>query len=283
MKSLNVFLSLTVSMVAWSSYVHADAIANELSSEINTFQVQLRPANSVKKQRAGYAPQVVAANEDTPASVYRLPRQLEERKQSSTFLRITAMPQMTFSIYDGADSSSVVPQSTTQATKNSISGTLSMDLNLLNSSKLVLEVGVSFLQFGSGTGQNQLNSFSANQVNGFYDSLTSYYLGLSLNGKWLASGEEESSLYIKGGAIPLYLAGSNYSSNGNYNLTSFRYGTINAFDVALDLGIGYSLKVNNQLHLILDVTGYQGLLPVMSNYNVYNAGITTGFGVAYTL
>lgn len=313
-KSWSKKMLFSISLLAVSSWgvdgAQGADFENDLNSEVNSFQVQLKPARRAspprmnvaraktpKKQqnqeltnnrkfRVSTEPEetILAAAKPTgnqePLSVYHSP-DFDQNQSPGFLLRLNAIPQMAFSTYDGADLNTVVPQSMTEAVKSGISGTITADFNLFGSQEFVLESGVSFLQLGSGTGQNQYSFFNGQMVS-YYDTVSNSYIGVPVLIKWLFSGENTSSLYVKGGASPLFMMNDSYNNRGNLTLGAYRFGGLNKFDVAINLGVGYSLKVGEQFHVLIDVTGYQGLLPVMSNFNVYNAAITTGLGVGYS-
>ena len=60
-------------------------------------------------------------------------------------------------------------------------------------------------------------------------------------------------------------------------------GGYNIFDLMVNAGVGYDYKISHDFHVILDIGAFQGVLPVMTNYNVYNYGLMAGLGIGYML
>ncbi|MBK9295034.1 MAG: hypothetical protein IPM57_11460 [Oligoflexia bacterium] len=234
-----------------------------------------------------------------------------ENKSSGLFIKATALPQFMFSAFDGADDSHVSPRGLGDSMKNGFAGNVTMDLNLFNNSNFVLEAGVSYLNLGAKTGikqdPNALNSFyyqsynpynlNTNNSNITYeDDVKSQYIGVIAAIKWYASGFYTSGFYARGGILPMFLMNKQISQGaGYYPYTPYytnqqlaqnndsRFGGINSFDLAAQLGVGYSLKLSSDFSVIADITGTQGFLPVMGNYNVYNAALAAGLGISYSL
>lgn len=221
------------------------------------------------------------------------------KSKDGFFQKITLMPLFIVSFYDGADDTIVTPRGMGDALQSNFSGVASVDLNLFNDENIVIETGVAYLQFGAQTGfkpnndllnsaslyQNNYNPYLASSQGSnaiFDDLLKTSYLGLNLDAKWLASGRNASTFYARAGLSPLFLMNKEYKSS-SILLTEKRFGTISSFDLAANLGVGYSLKITEDIHVLLDITGYQGFIPVMSNYSIYNAGITSGLGISYKL
>lgn len=273
---------------------------SELEKEVNDFQVQLvskkRTKNGYKKvyrpvmasskpvPSAQPAPQTYIRKEseivEVPAetqneSVYYAP-QASYGKSRGFFRKLNLIPAATFSAFDGADTNIIVPQGMGKAINVGFSGTLSSDLNILGSEYAFLEFGASYLTFGSDTGQNYVGTT-------VYDQIKLSYIGVNVNGKYFLSGASNSSFFVKGGATPMFYMGQNYNNLGSIYMNALRFGEISTFDLALDFGVGYSYKMSQDLSIVADATFYQGLMAIMSKYNVYHAGITTGIGIAYSL
>ncbi len=309
------FLVLTLILGSVFSGPVAKA-SSELDSEINAFQVELRPAKTFKKTKAfqkqerlarkqsrpekqmnfnkktvaqasqpmDFEPQGFELAEPTPndASSKTKTRSLKLMgKNGERFIqRLIALPFMAFSVFDGKDDSLMAPKGYSDSFNFGISGQLATDLNLLSSDNFFIETGVAYIQMGSDTGYSFSSGSQSLTLN---DHLYTSYLGITLNAKWYSSGERVSSFYVKGGGTPLFLMGTNYSNQGSQFLSASRFGNVSSFDIALDLGIGYSYKVSDDFHVMIDVTAYQGLLPVVSNYSAYNVALTTGIGIGYNL
>lgn len=236
----------------------------------------------------------------------------ETRSASSGFfLRATALPQFMFSAFDGGDDGKVSPRGLGDSMKNGFAGNVTMDMNLFKHDSIVIEGGISYLSMGAKTGIKQepqiLSSFqqpgfnqfntNLNSVITYEDDVKSQYLGLIIAAKWYAAGiENDSSLYVRAGILPMFLMSKEtsqgagyYPYNPYYNNNQFvqnndsRFGGINTFDVAAQLGIGYSFKIMSDISLVADITGTQGFLPVMNNYSVYNAALAAGLGISYKL
>jgi hypothetical protein len=96
------------------------------------------------------------------------------------------------------------------------------------------------------------------------------------------NGEDKSSLYAKAGFIPQFLVNHTYSTVSPVS-NEFRFGGYNIFDLQIDGGIGYDFKITKSLHAMAEATFFQGMMPVLTNYNVYNYGFMTGVGLALML
>lgn len=271
--------------------------ASELDNEIDRFQVELRPAKTHKTRVVRKAPVKLAAlkrppvddvvpaplppTEQEPVITTEIPPERPVRHKSPLFYRFTALPLVSFSTLDGADSSTVSPKGITDSANVGFAGALLTDINL-GLGKFVLETGVQFLQTGANTGINSMPVFGAPST-AINDQVSFNYMGLPINAKWMANGEYASTFYAKGGAIPSYMLSHTYSGGTTFFASENRFGGYNSFDVIFDLAVGYVLRINGNFQALVEIGGYQGIMPVMNNYNVFNAGMTSGLGVAYLL
>jgi hypothetical protein len=200
-------------------------------------------------------------------------------KTSAPFIyRITALGFATISTFDGSDSKSVT-SNVSNPYNGGFAGSVLADINL-GSPHFVLEAGFQSMVSGAYTGYDDgyVSYYSNNQS----EKLTLNYLGAPLNLKWMVSGQNKSTAFIKVGATPSYLYQSQYDTSSNL-IQQNRFGQFSTFDVLLTAGGGFSFKAWERAHLVIDLGWYQGVLPISKYFDIYNMGFRVGAGVSYIL
>jgi len=203
----------------------------------------------------------------------------ETPRQDGFLFRVSLAPAVSISTFDGSMSSQVIPSGVTNPYNTSPAVNLLTDLNLLGTDKFVLQTGADFIQAGSQTGyvvEPWLTNFSYNE------KVSLSYAGIPIDAKWMARGEHVSSFFAKLGVNPVFLVSHQYTTYAGYN-EEFRFGGYGTMDVLLTGGVGYSVKLGKNYSLDVDIEMYQGTIPVLSTYNVFNVGGTAGIGLSYLL
>lgn len=199
---------------------------------------------------------------------------------SQMIRRIEGLYAMTSSSFDGGDSGTLIPGGVSSQYNSSFAnGMLLTDIDF-GSPEFFIETGFLITQMGSGTGVSNQNGIFG-QTTTTSEKVVLTYFGVPVNFKWRLTGDQDqSSFLVKAGAIPAFMASHNYTSSSNYSYES-RFGAYNTFDILLDLGIGYDLRITQHFHGIIDIAAYQGVLPVLTNDSVFNYGLLAGVGVGY--
>ncbi|MDZ4676838.1 MAG: hypothetical protein SGI74_04940 [Oligoflexia bacterium] len=210
-----------------------------------------------------------------------------EKKSNGFIFRITGFGGASFTTFDGNDRGKVIPSSVDNPFSAGPTGSILADINI-GSRKFVIETGVQFTQVGSYTGYtpaHQTNTqFSSPYGNGTYDeSLLLTYIGLPINAKYFLTSATSSSFYAKAGMLLNFLQKIEYNNYGATFLQENRYGGFNNFDAVFSGMLGYSLRMFNSFHLVIEAGGFQGVMPISSNFAVYNAGFVSGLGISYLL
>jgi hypothetical protein len=213
--------------------------------------------------------------------------EIRQKKSSGLIYRVTGSGGAGFTTFDGNDRAKVIPGSVNNPFTAGPMASVLTDINI-GSKKFVIETGVQMQQVGSYTGYSSANQtnigFASPYGNGTYDeSVFLTYVGMPINGKFYLSGATVSSFYFKAGATPNFLQKTEYNNYGATFLQEDRYGGFNKFDVLLQGAIGFSLKIFENFHLVLEGGGFQGVIPISNNFAVYNSGFTAGLGISVIL
>jgi Outer membrane protein beta-barrel domain len=195
------------------------------------------------------------------------------------FRRIEVVPAVAISSFDGSDISQLQPPGLGTTSNTSFGVSVLTDVDF-GSNYFVAETGLSLTQIGGTVGYSAGNGVVNSTA--YPEKVGLSYIGVPLDLKWIPAGEGNSSFYAKAGVTPAYLVSHSYASSTNIN-NEFLFGGYHLFDVMLNAGVGYDLKAYKDIHVILDLSVFQGMLPVLDNYNVYNYGFLGGIGIAYVL
>lgn len=194
--------------------------------------------------------------------------------------RMEALYTITTSSFDGGDSGTLIPNGTANQYNNSATNAMILTDIDFGSPEFFIETGFMVTQMGSGTGVSSQNGLLS-QSTATSEKVVLTYFGVPVNFKWRITGDEdESSFFIKAGAIPSFMTSHSYTSGTPISYES-RFGGYNTFDILFDLGVGYDLKISRHFHAVIDVGAYQGMLPVLTNYSVFNYGALGGLGLGY--
>jgi hypothetical protein len=198
--------------------------------------------------------------------------------------RFTLLPFATISTFDGQDQNSISQnQSDGSNYATNFSGAALVDLNF-GSSKLVGEAGVNYFTTGSNTDYPNSYVYSyAGLSNRGTDAETFHYVGIPLHMKYFFSGENKTSLYLKGGGAPSFLVKSQYQNFSGPSYIGSRFGSFSNFDMVFDAELGLALPIYSNYGLIVEGGYFHGILPVTSAFNLYNTGFTIGAGLSYSL
>ncbi len=197
--------------------------------------------------------------------------------------RIELLPEFTMSSFDGGDSSTLQPSGVSNIYNTAPSVSLLSDIDFGNA-QFFIESGFTLSQMGAGTGLVNSNGFGGNfTTTSEKEALT--YIGVPLNLKFRLRDQDTSSFFIKAGGTPVYMISHNYSTSNTsvYINPEQRFGAYNTFDLLLGGGVGYDFRISKDFHAIADISAFQGLFPVLTNYSVFNYGVNLGLGIAYML
>jgi hypothetical protein len=196
--------------------------------------------------------------------------------------RFELVPAFTISSFDGSDSSTLVPNGVSSPfTSSFLNAALRTDVDL-GFAPFYLEIGLMMNQLGSTTGTAASNLNLNVQGVAYQEKVTLTYLTVPVDIKWRLAPEESSALFVKAGLMPAFMVGHNYQNSTPVS-SEYRFGAYNTFDLMVDGGLGYDFKITKSIHALAEVSVFQGLMPVMTNFSVYNSGFITGRGVAYLL
>ncbi len=209
------------------------------------------------------------------------------KRSNGIIYRITGFGGAAISTFVGNDRAKVIPGSIDNPFSAGPMGSILADINI-GSQKFVIETGVQYTQVGSFTGYSSLDQtntqFSSPYGNGTYDeSVLLTYIGLPINAKYFFSSATTSSFYVKAGVLANFLQKIEYSNFGATFLQVERYGGFSKFDAVASGMLGYSMRAFGDFHLVLEAGGFQGTMPISSNFAVYNSGFVTGLGISYIL
>jgi hypothetical protein len=198
--------------------------------------------------------------------------------------RIELIPAFTISSFDGGDASTLQPNGVSNTSNTGFSGQLLTDIDFGNEHFFV-ESGFMFSQMGAGTGQAMGNGIGGSTTATSEKEVLSY-AGVPLDLKLRFRDQDQSSIYVKAGGTPMFMLSHAYTTNGS-SLYGYspeqRFGAYNTFDLLLNAGVGYDIRISKDFHAIADVSAFQGLFPVLTNYSVFNYGVNLGLGIAYML
>ncbi len=200
-------------------------------------------------------------------------------ERSPLIYRFSAVGLGSLSTFDGPDANTVISDNVGTPYNIGPSASMSADINL-GSRNFVVEMGAQQLTIGSTTGYNSPTTSFYNYST--VQKVTLSYIGVPVFGKWLVSGEHQSSFFIKAGATPIFLTNSIIEQTSGYPWTR-RLGEFNSTDVLLSVGGGYSLKLSNHFHVVVEANFYQGVISVSKYYDIFNTGATVGAGLSYLL
>lgn len=137
-------------------------------------------------------------------------------------------------------------------------------------SELVFETGILYQQLGATAKNDNLNV-----------SIDLNYLSVPLEAKLYLSGQNTSSLYLKGGLMPSFLTSKNLTVSNSIVAVSTSDLLVNDFDLRGVIGIGAKIDLNQRAALVLESTYMTGITKVSStNEDVHNSAITFTSGLA---
>jgi len=139
--------------------------------------------------------------------------------------------------------------------------------DLLGTQELVLETGVLYRQFGTTVE----NSFGDN-------SFTANYISVPVSAKYYFNGQENTSPYLKAGAMGSTLI----SNNTIYASRTLQLGP-NAWETALLAGLGIKVNLTSSSDLLIEADYTRSLDSVFTNQNVYRSDLGAALAVAVNL
>lgn len=266
------------------------AMADELSQELDSFQVDLKSKEQREKvirvKKPAPSTGAIEAKALAPAPQITMKEEAKPRKRESGlpfFLRMTALPYAIYSTVDGQESGSA-QQGVQNQFQWSYGGQFAVDLNVFNSDQVVFETGFQYSRISL-----QVRTIPNSTVYPSYSNLQTGeqiidlgYMGVPLNLKWMSGGNYSTSIYVKLGTTPSYLSSRKYRFIGYNPVIDDLYGGNNDFDLFFQGSIGVSIKLTNRMFANIEGGGYQGIIPVTKRYEMYNAGFTAGAGMAFT-
>ncbi|MCC6278875.1 MAG: hypothetical protein IT289_13260, partial [Oligoflexia bacterium] len=204
------------------------------------------------------------------------------------FPKITALGIGTLATVDGPDRETIIPGHVNNSIVGGFSGAVLSDLNLLSNSQMMFEFGAQMMSTGSLTGYQLPSSYTAywaapTQPTEYDEEFRLTYLGAAINFKYYVKSVTETGMFVKAGVLPSFLMSKTYDNFGTHLFNETRYGEFSTFDLLLTGAVGFTYKISNSLFATAEGGGFQGVIPVAANYNIYNAGAYLGLGISYLL
>lgn len=203
--------------------------------------------------------------------------------------KVTALAMGSLSTVDGPDRESVIPANVSNSITGGFSGAVLVDVNLLGDRNMVFESGVEMLSTGSLTGYQVPNYYntvyagSTSNQTSFDEQFNLTYLGVPINFKYYFNSSIDTGFYAKAGAMPAFMMTKKYNNFGATFLNESRYGEFSSFDVIFQGAVGFNYNITRDFVITAELGGFQGILPIASNFSIYNVGGLAGLGISYFL
>lgn len=139
--------------------------------------------------------------------------------------------------------------------------------DLFGTAKMVLETGALYRQLGT-TIDNGLGS----------NSLTANYISVPVSAKYYFNGQENTSLYMKAGAM-----GSTLISNNTYYATPTTQIGARAWETALLAGLGLKFNLGANSDLLVEADYTRALDSLFAGSSVYRSDLSAALGLAFNL
>jgi hypothetical protein len=140
-------------------------------------------------------------------------------------------------------------------------------LDLIGTDKLVLETGALYRQLGTNIDNGLKNN-----------TWTANYISVPVSAKYYFNGQENTSLYLKAGAM-----GSTLISNNTYYATPTTQIGARSWETAVLAGLGLKLNLSAETDLMLEADYNRALDSLFADSSLYRSDLAATLGFAVNL